>query len=88
MLSRCCPCLGRKAVEAFEQAADKKFGKPSGADKETKGLLDTYGLDEDIEEAGEEGARADGWDGRVEHVPHARPACITRGHSRHSSALA
>lgn len=56
MLSRCCPCLGRKAVEAFEQAADKKFGKPSGADKETKGLLDTYGLDEDIEEAGEEGA--------------------------------
>lgn len=52
---RCCPCIGRKTVEAFEQAQDKKFGKPSETAKETKGLLDTYGLDEDIEDVGEEG---------------------------------
>ncbi|KAG8464978.1 hypothetical protein KFE25_012341 [Diacronema lutheri] len=58
MLSGCCPCLGRKTVEAFEQAQDKKFGKPSETAKETKGLLDTYGLDEDIEDAGEDGASA------------------------------
>mmetsp|Transcript_15427 Transcript_15427/g.39128 ORF Transcript_15427/g.39128 Transcript_15427/m.39128 type:complete len:103 (+) Transcript_15427:199-507(+) len=53
LLRGCCPCVGSKAVERFEQAQDKKIGKDVA--KETKGLLDTYGLD-DIEDVGEEGA--------------------------------
>jgi hypothetical protein len=59
LLRGCCPCIGsevvEQAVERFEQAQDKNRHGSETA-KETKGLLDTYGLEEDIEEAGEEGA--------------------------------
>lgn len=61
MLRCCCPCLGRKAVERFEQAQDKTFNKAVKAADEDKGLLATDGfeLDEDIDDhAGEEGAGA------------------------------
>jgi hypothetical protein len=81
MLRCCCPCLGRKAVERFEQAKDKTFNKSVKAADEDKGLLATDGfeLDDDIEDhVDDEGAGASRASGPA---PRAR-ARAARAHAR------